>query len=524
MVVDLDAETYADIIATDRVAFTEEVFRQVGAGEYIDNWHVHCIVEHLQALDDGELGTNNLIINMPPRLMKTISISIADSAWTHGHNPAEQIICASHSLKIGKEINGKCLDVMRSDIYKKAFPEVQLGKQTEEWFKTTKQGHRLVATVGNKVTGFGADRIYIDDPIDPESALSEADRERANRWIPTVLFSRANDQATCKKILVMQRLHEDDPSGQFLEKGGWYHLSLPAKFHKKTIIEVGRSKWTKDEGEYLFPQKLGSSVLDDLQRDMGPYSFSGQYMQNPAPIGGGEFKQKWIRHFNNLSDKFSAQGMNVFIMVDPASGKKRKNLKNKGYKEIDQDYTAMIVVGLHSDKNYYVLDMVRDRLNPTQRIETLIKLHMKWNRLCGKSPRVVYEDYSMQSDIYYINKAMGEMNYRFSIVPVGGKMMKEDRIRRLIPLFENHRIYLPRRINYTTIDGETVELVRTLIDDEMMTFPVAKHDDMLDALSRLLEEDVHASFPSTNLKIHRVGETYRDELLDGFDEENFNTW
>ena len=290
---DVLPEEYADIVASDRLAFTEEVFRQVGSGEYIDNWHVHAIVEYLQALDDGlltdEVGnpTNNLIINMPPRLMKTIAISIADSAWTHGHNPAEQIICASHSLKIGKEINSKCLDVMRSPVYRKAFPGVVLAKQTEEWFKTTDQGHRLVATVGNKVTGFGADRIYIDDPIDPEASLSEAERERANRWIPSVLFSRANDQSTCKKILVMQRLHEDDPSGMFMEKGGWSQLILPAKFNRPTVVSVGEKKWEREEGDYLFPQKLGSKVLDDLQRDMGPYSFSGQYMQNPAPIGGG---------------------------------------------------------------------------------------------------------------------------------------------------------------------------------------------------------------------------------------------
>lgn len=505
------------------------MFHQIGSGDYIDNWHVHCIVEHLQALDDNELyvGKNparNLIINMPPRLMKTISISIADSAWRHGQNPATQIICASHSLKIGREINSKCLDVMQSDIYQMAFPHTVLTKQTEEWFKTTQQGHRLVATVGNKVTGFGADCIYIDDPIDPESSLSETERERANRWIPSTLFSRANDQNTVKKILVMQRLHEADPSGLFLEKGGWYHLCLPAKFHRKTVIEVGDKSWQMKDGEFLFPQKLGAQVLDELQRDMGPYSFSGQFMQNPAPIGGGEFKQRWIKYFNNLSSNFTAAGMNIYIMVDPASGKKSKSDKNKQYKEIEQDFTAMVVVGLHSDKNYYLLDMIRDRLNPTQRIDMLIKLHMKWNKLGGRAPKVVYEDYGMQSDAYYIQKAQDDLNYRFPMVQVGGRMMKEDRIRRLIPLFENNRVYLPRRINYEMINGETIELVKELVENEMTTFPVAKHDDLLDAFARLLEPDVYASFPSSNLKIHRVGETYRDELLGGFEEDNFATW
>lgn len=527
--IELTAEEYADIISSDRLAFTEEVFNQIGSGSYIDNWHVGCIVEHLQALDDGELThngmpTNNLIINMPPRLMKTICVSIADSAWTHGQNPAEQIICASHSLKIGKEINGKCLDVMQSDLYKMAFPDTVLTKQTEEWFKTDQQGHRLVATVGNKITGFGANRLYIDDPIDPESSLSEAERERANRWIPSTLFNRGNDQNILKKILIMQRLHEQDPSGLFLEKGGWYHLSLPALFKQRRTITFGKKKWEVEEDELLFPQRLSNEVLDGLQRDMGPYSFSGQYMQNPAPIGGGEFKQRWIKYYNNQSKKFSAQGMNVYIMCDPASGKKNKSGKAKGYKEMDQDFTAMVVVGLHMDGNYYLLDMIRDRLNPTQRIDTLIKLHMKWNKLSGRSPKVVYEDYSMQSDAYYIEKAMEDLGYRFPFVTVGGRVMKEDRIRRLIPLFENERVYLPRRILYDTIAGDQVELVSELVDNEMLTFPVAKHDDLLDAFARLLEEDVYASFPTTNLQIHRVGETYRDELLGDFEEDNFMTW
>lgn len=524
LMTDITTEEYASIIASDRLAFTEEVFTQVGSGKYIDNWHVHCIVEHLQALDDGDLGTNNLIINMPPRLMKTIAISIADSAWTLGHDPSAQIICASHSLKIGKEINEKCLEVMQSDIYRSAFPETILTKQTSEWFKTTQNGHRLVATVGNKVTGFGATRLYIDDPCDPEGARSEAERERANRWIPSTLFGRGNDQNTLKKILIMQRLHEDDPTGMFLEKGGWYHLCLPAKFHKKVIIEVKDKVWEKKEGDFLFPQKLNKDVLDKLERDMGPYSFSGQYLQNPTPLGGGEFKVRYIKHYNNLSGDFSAKGMNVYVLVDPASGKKnKKNIKSQ-YKESDQDYTAIIVLGLHSDNNYYLLDMIRDRLNPTERIDALFKIHMKWNKLSGQPPKVAYEEYGMQSDAFYIERKKSELNYRFPFITVGGRMMKEDRIRRLIPLFENERFYLPKRLNYNTVKGETIDLVKELVEKEMVTFPISRHDDMMDAMSRIMDEEVYATFPGHNLVIHRVGEDYRDELLDGYKEENCMSW
>ena len=509
-------DEYASILSLDRLAFTQEVFNQVGSGEYVHNWHVDAILEHLAALESGQI--DRLIINMPPRSLKSISVSIAWPAWLLGKNPYSQIIVASHSMKVGTELSAKTRDVMQSPIYQKAFPNTILTKTQEEWFKTTKQGHRLVATVGNKVTGFGADYLIIDDPIDPEAAMSEADRIRANRWIPSTLFSRANDQNTVKIVMVMQRLHENDPTGMLLEKGGWTHLSLPAEFPKDKVISIGSSKWEVEEGELLFPKRLGRDVLDRLRNDMGEYAYAGQYLQHPAPIGGGEFKPHWLKYYNNLSKDFSPQGMNVYIIVDPASGK-----KTKGY---DQDYTAMAVVGLHSDKNYYLLDLVRDRLNPTERINTLIDLHMKWNRKSGKVPKVFYEDYGMQSDVFYLEKTMSQLNYRFPLNTVKGKLKKEDRIRRLIPLFEEERFYLPKQIWYDNVKGERIELIKSLVDDEMGVFPVGKHDDMLDAISRIFDKDVYATFPSSNLRVLKKGETYRDALMgsSSYKEDDFMTW
>ena len=528
----ISREEYAEYLSSDRLAFTEEVFNQIGKGKYVSNWHVECIVEHLQALDDNELyvdgvQVNNLIVNMPPRLMKTISISIADSCWIHGHDPTAQIICASHSLKIGKEINRKCLQVIHSDVYKAAFPGVHLVKDTEEWFKTTENGHRLVATVGNKILGFGADRLYIDDPIDPQGAKSETERETANDWVSTSLFPRANDQNTIKKILVMQRLHMDDPTGYLLESGGWYHLCLPGEFKKRTVVEIRGKKWVRNEGDFLFPERMDRDVLEKMKRDLTSFGYAGQILQEPVPPGGGEFKAEWLQFYNNKSAKFTAEGMNVFILVDPASGKEKQKKERtalRRQKEPDQDYTAMMVVGAHRDHNYYILDMVRDRLNPTQRIDTLLKLHRKWNSLSGKPPRVAYEDYGMQSDMYYLRKAMEDIGYHFHVVAVGGRVDKNSRIRKLVPDFENRRFFLPRTIWYETVEGNRVELVEQFIKDEYEGFPnVMKHDDMLDALARIYEEDLYVTFPTIELVLHRAdGGAYADHSE--YDEDDFTTW
>ena len=159
-------EEYAAAISLDQSSFTEECFLQCSPGdEYLPNWHVDCIIEHLQAVEEGDI--RNLIINMPPRSLKSVAISIAWPAWLLGKNPSEQIIVASYARNIGIELSRKCLKVMQSPIYKKAFPGTRLAKETEEWFTTQNMGHRFVATNGKSPTGFGANYIIMDDIINP---------------------------------------------------------------------------------------------------------------------------------------------------------------------------------------------------------------------------------------------------------------------------------------------------------------------------------------------------------------------
>lgn len=513
----LTPEEYTALLSQDFLAFTEQVFATVSPGAvYQDNWHIHCIAEHLQAVERGEIS--RLIINMPPRSMKSIEVTIAWPAWLLGKAPSKQIIAASYSQALSTKHNVDTRLVIESDWYKAAFPHTIISKDQNEKqkFQTTARGHRIATSVGGSATGEGGDILIADDPIKPDEASSETIRATTNDWLDQVFMTRQNDQNKGKVVLVMQRVHENDPSGHLKRKGHWHELILPAQFTRKTIISVGQRTWVKEEGEYMHPARLGNTVLTQLEKELGAYGFAGQYMQNPAPVGGGEFKTEWIQYYDNYAANFSAHGMNVYIMYDPANSKKNKANE-------DPDYTAMVVIGLARDNNYYILDMVRDRLNPTERIDVLFELHKKWNKQAGKSPIVVSEQYGMMTDNFFLKKRQEELNYRFPVKEVGGQIKKEDRIRKVIPLFESHRVYLPRKIIYSNIKGENVELVKTFVDEELNVFPVGRHDDLLDAFSRIADTEVRASFPAIETVYLKAGQTMRDYLNSG-NNSDFMAW
>jgi predicted phage terminase large subunit-like protein len=247
----------------------------------------------------------------------------------------------------------------------------------------------------------------------------------------------------------------------------------------RTLIDRGTvlpriypaTKDGKVEGEPVF---LTREDLAKKRSDMGPYVFGSQMLQDPTADETQGFKEEWIVYATA-----EERGQNLVMLIDPANAKKKNS-----------DYTAGWVIGLGQDEKIYVHDMVRDRLNLTQRAELVMNWHRRWKPQC-----VGYEHYGMQADIAFIEAEMERQNYRFRITPLGGSMPKVDRIRRLIPWFEKGRIYLQPRLTKTNYEGVTVDLTRAFVNEEYLAFPVSAHDDMLDALARFTDPDLPLSWP-----------------------------
>jgi len=239
------------------------------------------------------------------------------------------------------------------------------------------------------------------------------------------------------------------------------------------------------------PLLLSPDALAEKRRAMGPYVFGCQMLLNPVADATQGFRSSWLRYWRrppSLSssgasslpgEESGTANMNLYLLVDPAGERKR-----------DSDYTVMLVVGLGADGNHYLVDGLRDRLNLTGRAAALLRLHRQYRPL-----KVGYERYGMQADIEHIRTEQARCNHRFDIVPLGGAMPKNDRIRRLVPLFEQGRLYLPDVCPFVDAEGRVRDLVREFVDDEFMAFPVARHDDMLDCLARITDPALGCAFP-----------------------------
>lgn len=477
-------------------AFARHAFKSVEPSTpYEWNWHMGCIAEHLEACRKGQI--KRLIINVPPRTLKTYLVSVAFPAWLLGLEPHERIIATSYKFDLVKKMTRKCKMIMESDWYQECFKETRISKDQNEkhFFETTDRGH-YYASAMSSVTGEGGNYVICDDPVNPDEALSDTIRTSTNETIRGTLFSRFNDSRIGRFILVMQRLHEDDPTGNLLKDGlkDYVHLKLPAEAKgRPVIITLNEKFWVMKKGELLFPARLGDKELQEKRDEMLDYNFVGQYLQEPVPLGGGEFNDSQINYYDEGGVK--VKEMNIYIIVDPAGGEELQKKKKK-----KSDYTAYAVVGLHNDNNYYLLDMVRDKLDPTERVEKLFELHRTWNGLAGKPPKVGYEKYALMTDTHYIKVQQNKEGYRFPLVELGGAMEKNERIRRMLPDLKNGRWWFKPTILYTNYEGRTMDLIHELKKSEMATFPRARYDDMLDAITRIYDKELTAVFPKLKKK------------------------
>ncbi len=489
--------------------FTARALKEIEpSSQYVHNWHLDCVSEYLQAVWDKDI--KRLIINVPPRSLKTHMGSISFPAWGFGQDPTIKFMITSFKSDLSKQMTRKTRILLNSQWYKNLYPNISLAHDQNQvqHFELESRG-QYYSSAMSSVTGTGADIQICDDPLAPDEAASPAQRQNCIDTIRSTLFSRFNDLQNGRFVLIMQRLNDDDPTGCLLKDDGWEHLKLPVEAIGKTYSYSARGKtWELKEGDLLFPERFSREVLTQKAREMGAYNYAGQMLQEPTPIGGGEFRLDYINYFS--SKTFKAQSCNLYILVDPAKGTEDA-IKN------DNDYTAMVVYALSTDNNYYIIDGVRERLNPTERVNKLFELHRKWNALTSKSPKVGYEDIGLHGDLHYIEKKQIEESYRFSITALpqkGEKRIKKiPKIRRLLPLFETGRIWLPNDIYYKDAKSLPRNFMSDIVEQEMVTFPFAPHDDFLDAMSMIF--DINPVFP----KIQTNGyiDSFRNHDIDVLD-------
>jgi predicted phage terminase large subunit-like protein len=251
---------------------------------------------------------------------------------------------------------------------------------------------------------------------------------------------------------------------------------------------------TNDGTVHGKPVFLSVAANAEKRRDQGPYVYGCQMLQNPTSESQQSFDLEWLRYYTVEPDLHS---LNVYIVVDPAHSKKKSS-----------DFSVMLVIGLAEDRNYYLLDGLRRRLNLKERTDELIRLHREY------TPQGVgYEQYGMQADIEHIEERMEFLGYRFAITPLGGNTSKVERIKRLQPKFEQGRIWLPRFLWQTDENGKRENIIQTFLDNEYVPFPVSVHDDFLDDMANILHPDMPASFPAVRRRERK--ESWRDRIMRG---------
>ena len=189
--------------------------------------------------------------------------------------------------------------VATSAWYRRLFPGfVPAADQNEKHkLQTTARGHRIATSVGGSATGEGADVLIVDDPHNPRQALSTTQRESALDWFDQTFSSRLDDKKKGVMVVVMQRLHERDLTGHLLAKGGWDHLCMPAEAEKRTVIDFGSVKLTRESGGLLHPEREGPVEIARAKRELGAYAYAAQYQQRPAPLAGGIVDLAWFKRY-----------------------------------------------------------------------------------------------------------------------------------------------------------------------------------------------------------------------------------
>lgn len=295
-------------------AFVKQAWQYVPSVDpLVWGWHMDAMCSHLEEVARGRIP--KLLINIPPGHAKSVVMSVLWPAWIWTWWPKCQYIGASYASELAIRDSVRCRAVIESDWYQEMYAgpggwRLRDDQNAKGYFVNTLGGERFSTGVGG--TGRRGHVIGVDDPLEAVEAHSKAVRDSTNEWIGQTLSQRFVDAKRPRMAMIMQRLHEEDPSGFVLSGGGWEHLMLPSEFDPErravtfhyvekandngTLGSFREEFWRdprQEPGELLFPERFDKAVLDSFKQPnaLGIDGFTGQHQQAPTPPGGGMFRK-----------------------------------------------------------------------------------------------------------------------------------------------------------------------------------------------------------------------------------------
>jgi predicted phage terminase large subunit-like protein len=453
-----EARALEALLRNDLRAFVYKVFTTLSPNQtYVRGWHIDAICWQLERVRRGEI--RRLIINMPPRSLKSIAASVAFPAFLLGRDPSRRIICVSYAGDLAKKHSNDFRAAIQSPWYQSLFPQTRIGKfkDSETEIEFTERGCRLATSVGGTLTGRGGDLIIIDDPLKPDDAPSEVRRTGVNEWYSNTLLSRLDDKRTGAIVVVMQRVHMDDLSGFLTSQSDeWNVLSLPAIAPSEEVIQIWDGcDHVRKSGEVLSPEREPLPILEALKLQIGSDAFSAQYQQEPVPPGGAMIKRHWIKRYGDLPPYF--EQLFTLQSWDTAS---------KGGPENDWSVCTTWIVA--RDRKWYLVDVWRQRADyPT------LKAAVEGQALSWKPTRVLVEDAGSGTPL------VQELSRKIpGIIAVRPEGDKESRMAVASAKFEAGQVLFPERAAWLAD-----------LESELFAFPVGRHDDQCDSISQALQDN-----------------------------------
>jgi predicted phage terminase large subunit-like protein len=433
-------------------SFLIKCFETLNPGEpFIDNWHIDAMISALEEIEKGKI--KRLIINIPPRHLKSQLISVAWAAWLMGRNPTTRIIASSYNQALSEKHSIDCRNIIKTSWYKKRFPKLVLSKDQNKKnkFSTTKNGFRLATSTMGTLTGEGGDILIVDDPHNPAKIFSKTYLERCLSWFDQVLCSRLNNKSKGAIVVIMQRLHTKDLTGHLQNKklAKWTRLCLPAIFERKATIEIGKFKKIIQQDELLNPLREDSKTLALTKDELGSFAFSSQYLQKPTTTKGVMIKKDWITKYLTIPDEHyqCIQSWDTAIKISDNS-----------------DYSVG-TSWIATKEGYYLVDLIRERFEFPELRRAVINFAKTHN----PSAILIEDKSSGQSLIQDLRKTT------LPIIGVHPRFNKETRLAAITPIFESKRVFIPDK---PWTDDFIAELI---------SFPYSSFDDQVDSTSQFFD-------------------------------------